>query len=133
MNTNFEPSNSPTTPNSLSTIEYGDIIYAQRIRGFSRHNAAKLFLQGKQCMRTDPRRAERLFTSVIQVEPDNPYGYIYLLFAQEDLGYPVERLLSTCDKLIEVATKKNIHGLTGIADAMMLGFLRTAEKMRVGL
>jgi hypothetical protein len=133
MNTNFEPSNSPTTLTTPTHIEYDDIIYAQRIRGFSHHNAAKMFLQGKQCMRTNPRQAERFFTSVIKMEPDNPYGYIYLLFVQEDLGYSVERLLLTCDDLMRVASKKNIHGLIGIADALMLGYLRTVEKMRQGL
>jgi hypothetical protein len=105
------------------------IAYTQRIREFSHYNAARLFLEGEKILEFDPKRAEELFTTVVQMEPGNPYGWAYLLFAREDNGSPMSKLLITCNKFVEAAGKKPIHGLNGISKDMMVEYLLKAEKM----
>jgi len=39
------------------------------------------------------------------------------------------KLLTTCNKLVEVADKKHIHGLGGISKDMMIGYLKKADAM----
>jgi hypothetical protein len=106
-----------------------DIMLVQRWRGFTHHTAAKLFDEGAKLFKTDPKRAESLFRTVVQIEPDNPYGWLYLLFTQEDTGQPLSALVTTCSKLISVAVKKPIHGLDGLSKQIMAGYLQHAEEM----
>jgi hypothetical protein len=109
--------------------EHEAITYTQRIREFSHYTAAKLFREGEKILEFDPKRAEELFSTVVQIEPDNPYGWIYLLFSLEDGGAPMSKLLITCNKLVEVADKKHIHGLGGISKDMMIEYIKKAEAM----
>ena len=101
----------------------------QRLREFSHFTAAKLFLEGEKILEFDPKRAEELFSSVVQIEPNNPYGLIYLLFALEDSGSPMCKRVMTCNKLVEVADKKPIHGLSGISKSMMIEYIKKVEAM----
>jgi len=106
-----------------------DISHTQRVREFSHYTAARLFSEGEKIMEFDPKRAEELFITVVQIEPSNPYGWAYLLFAREDNGAPMGKLITTCNKFVETADKKPIHGLSGISKDMMVGYLLKAEKM----
>jgi len=110
-------------------IDHSEVVYTQRIREFSHYTAAKLFMEGEKILQFDPNSAEKIFSKVVQIEPDNPYGWIYLLFSLEDNGSPMGKLLTTCNKLVEVADKKHIHGLGGISKDMMIGYLKKADAM----
>ena len=101
----------------------------QRLREFSHFTAAKLFLEGEKILEFDPKRAEEFFSSVVQIEPNNPYGWIYLLFSLEDSGAPMIKRVMTCNKLVEVADKKHIHGLGGISKSMMVEYIKKIEAM----
>ena len=114
-----------TTP----TDDHHEIVRVQRLREFSHFTAAKLFSEGEKLLEFDPKRAEQLFISVVQMEPSNPYGWLYLLFALEDNGRSIIKLLTTCNKLVEVSDKKPIHGLSGLSKDMMVNYLKKAELM----
>ena len=109
-----------------------EIIKVQRLREFGHYKAAKYFNEGKKVFPTDTKRAEELFKTVVQMEPDNAYGLIYLLFTQEDNGYPLSQLITTCNRILSLPTKKQIHGLYGISQMMMMGYLKKADAMRIG-
>lgn len=106
-----------------------EIIRVQTLRQFSHYNAAKTFIEGWKILEMDPVHAEKIFETVVQIEPDNPYGWMYLLLAREDTGCLLSKLIMTCSKLIDVSTKKNIHGLDGLSKMMMKGYLKRAEEM----
>jgi len=99
------------------------------VRAFSHYKAAKMFEDGCKLLKTDPIRAEELLRVVVQIESDNPWGWIYLLFAMEDNGRPFSMLITTCSKLVEVSTKKPLHGIDGLAVGMIDGYLKRAEEM----
>lgn len=109
--------------------KHADVVRVQRTRAFSHYTAAKLFLEGTRILDKDPNRAEEIFASVVQIEPDNPYGWVYLLFAREDSGCLLSKLIMTCNKLVGVADKKHIHGLGGLSKNMMINYLRQAEAL----
>lgn len=109
--------------------DHHEVVRVQRLREFSHYTAAKLFSEGEKLLEFDPKRAEQIFASVVQMEPSNPYGWMYLLFALEDNGSPIIKLLTTCNKLVEVADKKPIHGLSGLSKDMMINYLKKAELM----
>jgi hypothetical protein len=54
---------------------------------------------------------------------------MYLLMAREDAGCLLSKLIVTCSKLIDASTKKHIHGLDGLSQMMMRGYLKRAEEM----
>jgi hypothetical protein len=118
-----------TTETTTCSDKHREIVRIQRLRQFSHYNAARIFEDGARILQFDPVAAEKCFSTVIQIEPDNPYGYVYLLFALEDIGSPLGRLLFVCNKFVEVAHKKSIHGLEGISKEMMVQYLFKAEKM----
>lgn len=106
-----------------------EITRVQTQRQFSHYTAAKLFIEGWKILEMDPKRAEKFFETVVQIEPDNPHGWMYLLMTREDTGCLLSKLIMTCSKLIDVSTKKHIHGLDGLSKMMMKGYLKRAEEM----
>ena len=109
--------------------DYREIVRVQAQRQFTHHNSAKLFIEGWKILEMDPGRAEKIFETVVQIEPDNRHGWMYLLMAREDTGCLLSKLIVTCSKLIDVSTKKHIHGLDGLSKMMMRGYLKRAEEM----
>jgi hypothetical protein len=114
---------------STNSVPHSEIVRVQRLREFSHYNAAREFIAGARILEFDPKVAEKHFRTVIELDSSNPYGYIYLLFALEDNGFPLSKILVVCNKLVEVASKKHIHGLDGISKEMMVGYLYKSEKM----
>lgn len=108
---------------STSSASKDEIVRVQRLREFSHYSAARIFAEGERILEFDPKVAEKCFRIVIELEPANPYGYVYLLFAMEAIGTPVSKLLVICNKFVETAEKKRIHGLDGISKEMMVGYI----------
>jgi hypothetical protein len=117
------------TATTICSVDHREIVRIQILRRFSHHSAARAFAEGERILQFDPKVAEKCFSTVVQIEPDNPYGYVYLLFALEDLGAPLGKLLTVCNKFVETAHNKSIHGLEGISKEMMVQYLFKAEKM----
>lgn len=112
-------------------LNHDDIVQIQKRREFTRHTSAKLFDEGITLLHFEPLRAEQKFRAVTELEPSNPYGYVYLLFAMEDNARPLSALLTTCSRFIEVAERKRIHGLDGISKAMMNGYLSASQHLLI--
>jgi len=106
-----------------------DLVQVQKRREFSRYNAAKEFEEGMKLLHFEPLRAEEKFRRVIELDPNNPYGYAYLLFALEDNARPLSMLLTICSKFVEVAEKKRIHGLDGLSKMMFNQYLSAHQHL----
>lgn len=113
----------------MSSESTSEIVRVQRIREFSHFTAARLFLDGYKLLDFDPDAARKCFIKVIELDPANPYGWIYYLFSLEDSGGSLLDCVEVCDKLVSVAGKKDIHGLGGISKQMMVGYIKKVEKM----
>lgn len=94
---------------------------------FSHHKAAILFEEGHRIRKENPFLAEEKFRAVTQMEPDNPWGWVYLLFAMEDGSKSLGDLIMVCSRLIRVSEKKPMHGIDVFAKIMMGIYLKMAE------
>ncbi|HPE06116.1 MAG TPA: hypothetical protein PLW50_00145 [Smithellaceae bacterium] len=113
----------------MSSESTDEITREQRLRGFSHFTTARLFLQGYKIYDFDPDVAKKFFKQVTDLDPHNPYGWIYYLFTLEDTGASLRECVETCNKLVEVSDKKKLHGLDGLSKQMMVEYIKKVEKI----
>lgn len=71
----------------------------------------------------------KLFKRVISIDPDNPYGHAYLLFAMEDAGgYTVKQLADVSAKWSDVAINYGVQGQPELAMAYLTRYIKMEEK-----
>jgi hypothetical protein len=108
--------------------------------GFNHYTAAKEFLRGKSMIEdrcdlevgaSQGATPLKLFTRVTQIDPKNPYGWAYLLFAMEDAGnFTIDQLLDVAERWHETAVEYKHQGQNAFA---MMYFTRYMKiKNRVG-
>jgi hypothetical protein len=105
--------------------------------GFRHFTAVTDFLRGKSMLddKCDSEVAKlhgedpiELFTRVTQVDPENPYGYAYLLFAMEDTGgYTIKQLADVSSKWSDAAIA---YGLQGQPEFAMMTFSKYMRMIR---
>jgi hypothetical protein len=93
--------------------------------GFNYYSAADEFLKTKSLIEDPVDRAVAIsngadpvksFTRVTQIDPKNPYGYAYLLFAMEDAGtYTIDQLLAVADGWHTAAVEYKHQGQNAFA------------------
>jgi hypothetical protein len=107
--------------------------------GFKYYTAAKEFIKGKSMMEDKCDREVSLkagdtplksFIRVTEIDPTNPYGWAYLLFAMEDAGFSIEHLLLVADKWHETAMVYKHQGQNAFAIMYFTKYMKTMEKMK---
>ena len=111
--------------------------------GFKYYSAADEFLKTRSLIE-DPIDREvaiangldpvKSFTRVTQIDPANPYGYAYLLFAMEDNGtYTVAQLTDVAAKWSEAAIAYKYQGQPALALAYFTKYVKLKERGTEGL
>ena len=93
--------------------------------GFTHYTAAREFINGKTGI--TPLKS---FVRVTQLEPKNPYGWAYLLFAMEDLGeFTINQLLDIANKWHERALEFGYQGQNAFAMIYFTKYMKLKTKM----
>lgn len=110
--------------------------------GFHHYSAVIDFLKGKSLIedKCDREVAKlngqdpvKLFERVIQLDPDNPYGYAYLLFAMEDSGcYTIKQMADVSAKWHDAAIAYRYQGQNALAMAYLTKYVKLETEVSDG-
>lgn len=108
--------------------------------GFRYYTAAKEFIKGKSMLedKCDREVSSKIgdtpmksFTRVTEIDPANPYGWAYLLFAMEDGGgFDAERLTLVASRWHEAAVVYRHQGQNAFAMMYFTKYMKLMEKIR---
>ena len=116
-----------------------DVKLVMNRRGFHYFTAAKEFVAGKSMLEDkcdcevaamSGQNPVKSFTRVTQIDPRNPYGWAYLLFAMEDAGsYSIDQLLAVADKWHVSAADFKYQGQSAFAMMYFTRYIKLKERI----
>jgi hypothetical protein len=111
------------------------ISYEQRKRGFRFFTAAQEFVRGWDAYHVyDFRTAQIAFRRVTEIDPQNPYGWAYLLFMMEDIGNStIQQLADVAARWYECAVKYKYQGQDALALMSFSRYVKLLQPVENGV